>query len=315
MFCSFIIPTIGRSTLEVAVRSVLDQDFSQAGYEVIVVNDSGIPLSEQDWFHAAQVRILNTHHAERSNARNAGAAIAKGQYLAFLDDDDWILPGALQQFWQLAQQKPEAIWLYGGIQIVDEQDRVLGEINSGLNGKRFAQFMGGSWAPLQSSMVQTNAFFLAGGFNPFITGTEDEDLTRRFAYQGSFANTPQTVACLFRGQSWNTSTNYLRAPTDTKYSRDLILSKPQAFSKLWATADTSFWRGRTLRVYLSTITWNIKRRSILKAANRILYSLLWLARSLPNIFSSSFWSGVRTEHLPETLHFVMQEYEQKADKI
>jgi glycosyltransferase involved in cell wall biosynthesis len=314
IFCSYIIPTIGRSTLDVAVKSVLEQNFVFEDFEVIIVNDSGITLTEKDWFQSARVRILNTHRSERSNARNAGAAAAKGQYLAFLDDDDWILPGALQSFWHLVQQQPEAVWLYGGIRIVDEQGVILGEINSGLNGNRFAQFMGGSWAPLQSSMLLASAFFEVGGFNPLITGTEDEDLTRRFAYQGTFANTTDTVACLFRGQSWNTSTNYLRAPEDTKYSRDLILSKPQVYRRLWTSADTNYWKGRVIRVYLSTILWNIKRKRIWRAISRSMYTLAGLFRSIRHIFSSQFWLGMRAEHVPDTLHFVMQEYEHKAQQ-
>jgi len=41
MFSSTIIPTVNRATLAKAVCSVLDQSFSNADFEVIVVNDSG----------------------------------------------------------------------------------------------------------------------------------------------------------------------------------------------------------------------------------------------------------------------------------
>jgi glycosyltransferase involved in cell wall biosynthesis len=310
MFCSYIIPTIGRESLDAAASSVFEQDFPRDAYEVIVVNDSGQPLHQRDWFEREEVRVIDTNHSERSFARNAGAAAARGAYLAFLDDDDWILPEALQQFWQLAQQYPEAVWLYGGIRIIDESGKTLGEINSGLSGRCFAAFIGGSWAPLQSSMIQARAFFEVGGFNPAICGTEDEDLTRRLAYHGSFANTPETVACLLRGSSWSTSTNYLRAPEDTKFSRDLILSKPGAFSRLWSSAHPAYWRGRTLRVYLSTIPWNLKRKRFLTAISRSLYSLAGSVLSLPSMFSRSFWQGLQAEHVPDTLHFVMQSYEQ-----
>jgi glycosyltransferase involved in cell wall biosynthesis len=314
MFCSYIIPTIGRASLDIAVRSVLEQEFTQAAFEVIVVNDSGKPLADWEWSHSDQVRVINTNRSERSFARNAGAAAASGEYLAFLDDDDWILPGALQSFWKLAQEKSGAVWLYGGIRIVDAGGRILADINSGLNGRCFAQFMGGSWAPLQSSMILASAFFEVGGFNPSITGTEDEDLTRRLAYHGRFANTPDPVGCLLRGQSWNTSTNYLRAPEDTKYSRDLILSKPDAFQRLWRSADSAYWRGRILRVYISTIPWNLKRKRVLKAINRAVYTLAGAVLSIPSVFSKTFWQGLWAEHAPGTLHFVMREYEHHSQK-
>jgi len=183
---SYIIPTIGRESLEIAVKSVLNQEFSDANFEVVVVNDLGIPLTRAGWQDSSRVSIINTNRSERSFARNSGAAVAKGKYLAFLDDDDWILPGALDAFWKLANQNPNAVWLYGGIRVVDEQIRTLTEINSGLHGNCFAQIMGGAWAPIQASLIQTSTFFEVGGFNPFICGTEDEDLCRRAAQIGCY---------------------------------------------------------------------------------------------------------------------------------
>jgi glycosyltransferase involved in cell wall biosynthesis len=297
--------------LDVAVNSVLTQDFSQAEFEVIVVNDSGNPLPKSDWQDAARVRIINTNRSERSFARNSGAAIATGKYLAFLDDDDWILPDALESFWNLAKSHPDAVWLYGGIRVVDDQEKILAEINSGLSGNCFSQIMGGAWAPIQASVIQARAFFEIGGFNPLISVTEDEDLCRRTAYHGEFANTAQVVACLFRGQSWNTSSSYLRASEDVKYSRDLILSKPGVFQRLRASADSSYWYGRILRVYLSTIIWNLKKKQLYTALSRMLYSLGVAVLSVPRIFARDYWAGLRAYHVPETLHFVMEEYAHK----
>jgi glycosyltransferase involved in cell wall biosynthesis len=303
---SYIIPTIGRDSLETAVRSVLSQDFPRAALEVVVVNDSGRPLPAADWQAEPGVRVIATNRSERSFARNSGAAVAAGRYLAFLDDDDWITPGALQEFRRLAEQHPRAGWLYGGIQVVDDQGRVLAEINSGLNGDCFAQIMGGAWAPLQSSLIAARAFFAAGGFNPRICGTEDEDLCRRIAFVEEFASTPAVVGVLFRGRTWSTSTNYLRAPEDTKISRDALLAQPGAARRLLRSARTSYWRGRSLRVALSTVPWNLKKRRIFPAASRALSSLLLLAGSGSSLFSADFWAGARADHVPESLHFVMK---------
>lgn len=311
VFFSYIIPTIGRISLDTAVNSVLSQEFADAEFEIIVVNDSGGPLRKADWQISPRVKIVNTNKCERSFARNSGAAASKGIYLAFLDDDDWILPGALQNFWQLANRFPSAVWLYGGIRVVDEKSMVLAEINSGLRGNCFAQIMGGAWAPLQSSLIHRRAFFEVGGFSPLILVTEDEDLCRRIAYYGEFANTSETVGCLYRGQLWSTSSNYLGAALHTKYSRDSILSKPGAFQRLMASADSSYWHGRILRVYASTILWHLKQKRFFAALSRALYSLAALVLSTKHLFSLDYWRGVRTDHVPGTLHFVIKEYEMK----
>jgi glycosyltransferase involved in cell wall biosynthesis len=290
-----------------AVKSVLDQDLSSAEFEIIVVNDSGNPLIQEDWHNSPQVRIINTYKSERSFARNCGAAVARGMYIAFLDDDDWILPGALESLRQLAKRHPNAAWIYGGIRVVDERGKSLAEINSRLNGNCFSQIMGGAWAPLQASIMQSRVFFEAGGFNPLICGTEDEDLCRRIAALGDFANTPDVVACLYRGQTWKTSTNYQRAPEDTKYSRDLILSKPKTLQRLQASVHSSYWSGRVLRVYLSTLTWNLRQKRLFTALSRLFYSSVFIALSIKYLFYPDYWAGLRADHVPETLHFVMKD--------
>jgi hypothetical protein len=311
VFCSVIIPTIGRSTLERAAQSVLSQGLSRAAFEVIIANDSGAPLPAAPWHALANVRIIDTNRRERSFARNSGAAVARGSYLAFLDDDDWLLPGALDAFYDLASRNPEAVWLYGGIRVVTEAGETLAEINTGLSGNCFAQIVGGAWAPIQSSLMRADAFFRVGGFSPFICGTEDEDLCRRLAYTGDFANAPATVACLFRGPSWTTSTNYLRAPQDTKISRDAVLAEPGALSRLAASAGSPYWHGRVCRVYLSTIGFNARRRRLFAALSRSFSGIRAFLLAGRRTFQREFWAGMKAHHVPDTLHFVIEEYERR----
>ncbi len=312
VFCTYVIPTIGRESLSRAVESVLQQDFDPLLLEVVVVNDSGKPLPPAVWQARSNVRILNTNKRERSVARNSGAAIARGRYLAFLDDDDWILPGAVQKFWQISQENPQAGWLCGGIRIVDSNDTLLAEINSGLKENCFAQVMGGAWAPLQASILRADLFFELGGFDPMINGTEDDDLCRRYASVCEFANIPVSVACLFRGQTWNTSTNYLRAAEDTRYSRDRLLSQEGVFTRLMASTGSAYWRGRIAKVYASTAAWNFRRRRLFKAVSRAVYCAASIVKSYKQVFSAQYWQGVRADHVPESLHFVIKAMEEKG---
>jgi glycosyltransferase involved in cell wall biosynthesis len=124
MFCSTIIPTIGRNLLTRAVESVLSQTLDEDNYEIFVINDSGTSLPNQDWHNSPKVRIINTNRRERSVARNTGAAMARGRYLHFLDDDDWLLPNALKDFRDLSQNQSPA-WMYGITQLVDREGTQL----------------------------------------------------------------------------------------------------------------------------------------------------------------------------------------------
>lgn len=96
-----IVPTSQRpALLERAVRSIAAQHVAPA--EVLVVHDG--PESDLSAVHAAVRRsgcarvtvIVNGRSPGPSGARNHGVAHARGEWLAFLDDDDEWLPAYLQ---------------------------------------------------------------------------------------------------------------------------------------------------------------------------------------------------------------------------
>ena len=85
----------GAATLGRAIESVLAQSYTQ--HEVIVVDDG----STDDTAQVAQrfgdaVRYVRQDNAGVSAARNAGARHAGGEWLAFLDADDWYYPDRLR---------------------------------------------------------------------------------------------------------------------------------------------------------------------------------------------------------------------------
>lgn len=90
---SVIIPTYGRARfLQEAVGSVLMQTVSDL--ECIVVDDASPTAVEL----AADPRLRVIHRAENGGpaaARNSGLAEARGEFIAFLDDDDLFAPDRL----------------------------------------------------------------------------------------------------------------------------------------------------------------------------------------------------------------------------
>ena len=308
MFCSTIIPTVGRQTLDRAVSSVLDQSFTQDDFEVIVVNDSGSSLPESEWRQSDRVTVLTTNRRERSVARNSGAAVAHGRYLHFLDDDDWLLPGALHAFWQLAQHDPLAAWLYGGSQLIDRRGNALIQIKPQLQGNTFVQMMAGEWLPLGSYLIETGAFFSAGGFNPHMTGSEDVDLLRRVTLCQKAAGTCEIVACIGMGEE-NSTTDYERLTAQSRRARESVFAEPGVLDRLRSGATSRYWEGRIVRLYLSSFVWNLRRRRLSPAMARLAYALYTFFIFLPNVLSGSYWRAIRHPHES----FAFQEALQKRD--
>lgn len=102
---SVVIPTLRRPELVVrALDSVFAQTYSPI--EVIVVVDGPDEATVAALQQICDPRlkvIVNERSLTAAGARNAGVAIARGEWIAFLDDDDEWLPGKLEKQIAFAQ--------------------------------------------------------------------------------------------------------------------------------------------------------------------------------------------------------------------
>jgi hypothetical protein len=95
---SIIIPTLGRPTLTATLASIRTQQLTD-GDEVILVQDGPEEEATRKVFEESGVPGkyfgLDRHYGDiGATPRNAGMAVARGDYLAFMDDDDYYLDGA-----------------------------------------------------------------------------------------------------------------------------------------------------------------------------------------------------------------------------
>jgi glycosyltransferase involved in cell wall biosynthesis len=94
---SIIIPVFNRSRLvHRAIQSVLNQSYKN--FELIVVDDGSSDnlVSSLSRIKDARLRLVShTENKGTSAARNTGIFEAQGQYIAFLDSDDYWLPNKL----------------------------------------------------------------------------------------------------------------------------------------------------------------------------------------------------------------------------
>lgn len=305
MFSSTIIATIARSTLARAVTSVLSQDCPEE-FEVVVVNDSGLPLPVADWQNDPRVKIVHTQQRERGVARNTGAAVAQGRYLHFLDDDDWLLPGALRQAWERAQTASDAVCLAGGVQVVDGTDKVWGAIDYALEGNCATQLFTGTYLAIGSYFVQNDTFFHVGGFDWSFVGREDFDLAIRLALAGDFAHIPAPVVAILRGVNWATSTEYSRAVEENRLIRDAALDLPGVFGRLQSSARSAYWKGRLAHAYGSSCLLNRRNRRPFKFLSRSLFTGLAMLTSGAALATGDFWRGVKDDQIPGSWSEVLE---------
>jgi glycosyltransferase involved in cell wall biosynthesis len=106
-FFSIILPTYNRvNFLEASINSVIDQTFEN--WELIVVDDGSTDntkeLVESFEMKDSRVNYFYQKNSERCIARNSGIEKAKGEFICFLDSDDWYEEKHLQGIHEFVSQ-------------------------------------------------------------------------------------------------------------------------------------------------------------------------------------------------------------------
>ena len=78
--------------LDDCIRSIVGQTYKNI--EIILVDDGSTdscPQKCDEWAHKdSRIKVIHKVNGGLSDARNAGIAVAKGEFLMFVDSDDWI---------------------------------------------------------------------------------------------------------------------------------------------------------------------------------------------------------------------------------
>ena len=93
MKLSIIIPVYGvEKTLERCVQSVVSQSFTD--YELILVDDGSpdrCPQLCDEWARRdSRISVIHQKNGGLSDARNTGLSVAKGEFVTFVDSDDYL---------------------------------------------------------------------------------------------------------------------------------------------------------------------------------------------------------------------------------
>lgn len=112
---SVIIPLYNKAPyVGKAIQSVLSQTFTD--YELIIVDDGSsdksADIASQTIESQGNCRLIKQDNAGVSMARNNGVAASHGEYLCFLDADDWWEPTFLKEMSKLIEEFPDA-GIYG----------------------------------------------------------------------------------------------------------------------------------------------------------------------------------------------------------
>lgn len=240
--------------LEASVGSVMTQ--SMEDWELIVVDDGSSDQSAA-WFDAVddpRVILISQDNQGVTRSRNNGIARAKGEYLAFLDADDWWSADFLEQMLAALEQHPKCELAYCGWQ------------NVGLPGKRGEDFVppdyetpgkieilldGCRW-PIHAALTRTAIVRECGGFDLRFQTSEDYGLWLKVACLNPIVRAPRVMAYyLFhqqqRSQNKVAAHQANKALNHRRLVSTFIHENPQVESRLTRAQIRRFTDGELLR--------------------------------------------------------------------
>ena len=188
---SVIVPTFERPAhIAACVAAVCRVERPGGSLEIVIVNDGGATLpasiSADARDGACEVRVIEQANAGPASARNAGAAAARGTFLAFTDDDCRPEPGWLEAFDTTFRAHPDA--LLGGRTVNAITGSVFAVASQMLADFVASYFHGGARGRFFTSnnlAVARERFLEAGAFDtsfPFSAG-EDREFCDRWSAQ------------------------------------------------------------------------------------------------------------------------------------
>lgn len=188
---SVIIPTYGRpDQLCNCLDTLVDVEQPSDGFEVVVVDDgTPDPLEPQlsPWLDRLQLTVLRQENSGPGPARNLGLTAARGQFIAFTDDDCLIDREWLRALESALEENPEA--LIGG-RTTQQPGDPYSETNQMIFDAvhRFynESGQGATFFPSNNMAISAELLRDVGGFDPqfFPRASEDRELCDRWRHLG-----------------------------------------------------------------------------------------------------------------------------------
>ena len=188
---SVLIRSMDRQYLQEALDSVAVQTYPHI--EVVVVAAQPGHQSLPARCGPFELRLIPTDlPLPRSQAANRALAQARGEFLLFLDDDDWLLPGHIARLAHVLQHLPASLAAYTGVTLLGPGGEPQGQVmDLPYDGIRQ---LAGNLMPIHAVLFSRKLLALGCRFDEALDLHEDWDFWLQVARHTAFAHVPGVSA-------------------------------------------------------------------------------------------------------------------------
>ena len=227
---SIIIPMYNVARyIETCVASVVNQDIHSEFIEILLVDDespdNSLELARQMAKENSSIKIFSQKNKGLGGARNTGIKNAVGEYLIFLDADDFLEPHSLNTIYEEAKSN-DLDFLEFGVHIVSEDYKRLAKVAmrsktkpySGIEYYKQVETINSACNKLYSRqfLIHNNIEFLEKVYG------EDFEFNTRVLYFAEKVNATPYIGISFL-QSTNSITRNTSKSIKDKYLKDFVI--------------------------------------------------------------------------------------------
>jgi glycosyltransferase involved in cell wall biosynthesis len=249
---SIITPSFNQAPyLETTIRSVLEQDYPRLEYIIV---DGGSTDGSLEIIQRYADRLawwISEPDRGQTDAINKGFRRAKGEVFAWINSDDYYLPGAISQAVASLQAHPAATLVYGDADLVDEHGQRIGRFPARQTDLPH-MLRGSVHIPQQASFFRAALWPMVGPLDSTFYFAMDYDLWLRLAKHGPFVYTAQRWAAFRLHGSNKTRLSDDRCyPEMIRAARRLTGKSPTRLIARWYLRRLAYaWLPLNLRVRL-----------------------------------------------------------------
>lgn len=266
---SVVIPVFnGEDSISVSIESVLNQTLPAE--QVIVVDDGSTDGTERICRkYSENITYIRQGNAGVSAARNRGVEVAKCEWLAFLDADDYFYPKRLESYVRLLREYPDVDFITGDFDYIGSDggwirssmaSTGLGKryIDQCVNGdftlmqkERFGDFIQNHFGDTHTLSLPRETFLRLGGYNTKYQVCEDVHFLARLCAISRCAGVVcKPVAAYVIHDNSATRRDPLRAQSQTVAAMEAVaLELENAAPELKAGLRESIRRARLDHAY------------------------------------------------------------------
>lgn len=228
---SIIIPCYNQARfLSDALDSALAQEYD--ALEIIVVNDGStddFDARSAPYQNDARVKIINQENRGLPAARNRGIRESRGEYLKFLDADDWLVPTAIAKQVAAFHANPTLGLVYCDLVRVNARgeqidDYAVANARRILNGNILPSLIVGGYFTPHTVLVRRTILEQVGLFNEALN-SEDTELWMRIMCEGYAAHFVPEKLAYYRLHGANSSLDPLVMRAAQQRVLDLITTR------------------------------------------------------------------------------------------